>query len=215
MEPRKKEPIKVKVHDKRRAVAPAPSSSQAETSDTGSRSGGRAESDARVSDISANAPLEGAGAPPETDAPQEAERDFLDDLKRLQADFDNYRKRVTREQESVRARATAGVVDALLPVLDNFERAISHGEGGEGVELVFKELRATLEREGLEEILAEGAEFDPNIHDAIESREHDGIETTTVLEVFRRGYMFKGLLLRPAMVVVGRPREQISDDVEE
>ncbi|MGH2757783.1 MAG: nucleotide exchange factor GrpE [Actinomycetota bacterium] len=138
---------------------------------------------------------------------KEPERDFLDDLKRLQAEFENYRKRVMRDQASVAARASAVVVEALLPVLDNFERAIAHGEGGEGVELVFKELMATLEREGLEEISALGAGFDPNVHDAIESREQDGLESVTVIEVFRRGYMFKGQLLRPAMVVVGRPTE--------
>jgi len=150
-----------------------------------------------------------ASSPPSdrggTPAPEENE--FLEDLRRVQADFDNYRKRVMRDQATVATRAAAGVVEALLPVLDNFERAISHGEGGEGVELVFKELKATLEREGLEEIPAEGAVFDPKVHDAVESRATKGLETTTVLEVLRRGYLFKGQLLRPAMVVVGRPND--------
>jgi molecular chaperone GrpE len=150
-------------------------------------------------------------SPGNTEASEEVtkqpERDLLDDLKRVQAEFDNYRKRVMRDQENVAMRASAVIVQDLLPVLDNFERAISHSEGGEGVELVFKELKATLEREGLEEIPALGVEFDPNVHEAIESREQDGLEVPTVIEILRRGYTFKGRLLRAAMVVVGRPAE--------
>lgn len=93
-------------------------------------------------------------------------------------------------------------------MLDNFERAIAHGEGGEGVQLVFKDLRAALERLGLEEVPAEGVAFDPNVHEAVESREVDGLEEATIIEVYRRGYMLKEHLIRPAMVVVGRPSEK-------
>lgn len=155
------------------------------------------------------APLSGRPSSSEAESapPLQADKDFLDDLKRVQADFENYRKRVMRDQANVAARATAAVIEDLLPVLDNFERAISHGEGGEGVELVFKQLRSVLEREGLEEIAAEGAEFDPNVHEAVESREQPGLEAPTVVDLFRRGYLFKGQLLRPAMVAVGRPAE--------
>ena len=92
-------------------------------------------------------------------------------------------------------------------MLDNFERAIAHGEGGEGVQLVFKDLKAALERLGLEEVPSEGAVFDPNVHEAVESREVHGLEEATIIEVYRRGYMFKGQLIRAAMVVVGRPAE--------
>jgi molecular chaperone GrpE len=100
------------------------------------------------------------------------------------------------------------MVEELLPVLDNFERAIAHGEGGEGVQLVFKDLRAAMERAGLEEVPVEGVSFDPNIHEAVESRAVEGVTEATIIEVYRRGYMLKDRLIRPAMVVVGRPLEQ-------
>lgn len=156
-------------------------------------------------------PLEPASllqTPPSPGSHEETtSRDYLDDLKRLQAEFDNYRKRMMRDNGAAGDRAAARVIEDLLPVLDNFERAIAHGEGGEGVQLVFKDLRAALEREGLEEVPAEGTAFDPNIHEAVESREVEGLAEPTIIEVYRRGYMHKGQLLRPAMVVVGRPTE--------
>ena len=82
------------------------------------------------------------------------EHDYLGDLQRLQAEFDNYRKRMMKEQTALTGRATAQFVTRLLPVLDSFEKAIAHGEGGEGVALVFRSLRETLEAEGLAEIPA-------------------------------------------------------------
>jgi len=148
-----------------------------------------------------------------TDDPEarvsETATDYLDDLKRLQAEFDNYRKRVRAESAAASDRGAARVIEDLLPVLDSFERAISHGEGGEGVQLVFKELKETLEREGLEEVAGEGATFDPNVHEAVESRVVEGLEESAIVEVYRRGYLHKGQLVRPAMVVVGRPVEAI------
>ena len=113
-----------------------------------------------------------------------------------------------RESAEASDRATAGVIEDLLPVLDNFERAIAHGEGGEGVQLVFKDFTAALERLGLSEVPAEGAAFDPNVHEAVESRETEGLEEPTIIEVYRRGYMHKDRLIRPAMVVVGRPADK-------
>jgi molecular chaperone GrpE len=146
---------------------------------------------------------------PEPAPAEEPGHDYLDDLKRLQAEFDNYRKRVRAESAAASDRGAARVIEDLLVVLDNFERAISHGEGGEGVQLVFKELKDTLEREGLEEVPGEGAAFDPNMHDAVESRVVEGLEEPAIVEVYRRGYLHKGQLLRPAMVVVGRPNESM------
>ena len=149
-----------------------------------------------------------------TGTPGSATRDdYLGDLQRLQAEFDNYRKRVMRDSAAASDRGAARVIEDLLPVLDNFERAIAHGEGGEGVQLVFKELKDTLEREGLDEVPGEGAAFDPNLHEAIESREVEGLAESAIVEVYRRGYMHKGQLIRPAMVVVGRPVE--TDEVTE
>jgi molecular chaperone GrpE len=134
--------------------------------------------------------------------------DYLDDLRRLQAEFDNFRKRTFRERQQLEARGKRRLVEALLPVLDNFERAISHGEGGAGVEMVFKELRSSFEAEGLAEIPAEGKPFDPQVHEAVESVEDPDVEEPVVTQVYRRGYAFGDELVRPAMVVVARPAER-------
>ena len=137
----------------------------------------------------------------------EAAPDYLEDLRRVQADFDNYRKRMLREQTQLAQRASARLVERLLPILDNFESAISHGEGGAGVELVYKELRRVLEEEGLEEIAAEGRPFDPRLHEAFEAVEDESVTEPTVRSVLRRGYELKGQVLRAPMVSVARPPE--------
>ncbi|HEY7874205.1 MAG TPA: nucleotide exchange factor GrpE [Actinomycetota bacterium] len=138
--------------------------------------------------------------------------DYLDDLRRLQAEFDNFRKRTFRERQQLEARGKTRLVEHLLPVLDNFERAIAHGEGGAGVELVFKELKSALEGEGLAEIPAEGVPFDPQVHEAVESVEDTEVVEPTVTQVYRRGYTFGGEVVRPAMVVVARPAEIAAQD---
>ena len=136
------------------------------------------------------------------------ERDeWLDTTRRLQADFENYRKRVVREQTMLVERASEGLVEQLLPVLDNFELALrSIGEGDDteqvrkGVELVYADLVAVLERNGLERIEAEGAPFDPNEHEAVMQEDGDG--EPVVGDVLRTGWKLKGRVLRPSMVKV-------------
>ena len=140
---------------------------------------------------------------PEAEAGEQP--DYLGDLQRLQAEFANYRKRMMRETAEASARGAERVVAQLLPVLDNFERAIAHGEGGEGVELVFKELKQSLENAGLEEVSGEGSTFDPQVHEAVESREDESVTEEVVRAVHRRGYSMNGRLLRAAMVGVARP----------
>ena len=144
----------------------------------------------------------------------EAERDeYLRDLQRIAADFDNFRKRASREQESLVARAHERLMKALLPVLDDLERALdaaaSHEEARleEGVRLVARELRAALEREGLEEIATEGP-FDPHVHEALLSQPSDA-EEGAVIEVLQNGYRLGDRVLRPARVVIsqGQPQE--------
>jgi molecular chaperone GrpE len=137
----------------------------------------------------------------------ERERDErLDDLRRLAADFDNYRKRAARDQESLVARAHERLMKALLPVLDDLERALEaasqHEEAKleEGVGLVARELRAALEREGLEEIETDGR-FDPHVHEALLSQPSEQ-EEGAVLEVLQKGYRLGDRVLRPARVVV-------------
>lgn len=142
--------------------------------------------------------VENAGA-------DEAARDYLDDLRRLQADFDNYRKRMMRDQAAISERAKADLIGSLLPVLDNFERALEHADADSGIEIIFNELKSILSSEGLEEIPAKGQSFDPNVHEAVMSNDTDEVDEPTVSDVFRSGYSFKGSVVRPAMVVVARP----------
>jgi molecular chaperone GrpE len=136
---------------------------------------------------------------------------YLDDLRRLQADFDNYRKRMLREQTARIASASQGLVAKLLPVLDNFELAVSHAEQSrdfdrmlKGVEMVFGELREVLQGEGLVKLEAEGKPFDPERHEAVVAVEQEGAEPGTVVDVVRTGYELRGKVLRPAMVKVAK-----------
>ena len=124
--------------------------------------------------------------------------DYLDALKRLQADFENYKKRILKQQTEHLERAAEGLVEKLLPVLDTFDLALAHG--GEGLDQVQGQLMAALEKEGLERIYSVGKPFDPNEHDAVAHEEGEG--EPVVSEVMRTGYRFKGKLLRPAMVKV-------------
>ena len=142
------------------------------------------------------------------------EPDYLAELQRERADFENYRKRMMREVSSSGVRAKSALAEKLLPVLDNFERAIAHGEGGEGVALVFRELKTALESEGLEEIPAEGEIFDPNVHEAVMSVDDAAVSEPRVKEVYRRGYRFGDQLLRAAMVVVARPADEAAAETD-
>src|SRR5256714_4943334 len=136
-----------------------------------------------------------------------AERDeYLTHLQRTQAEFDNYRKRMLRDQTAHLERATAGLIEQLLPVLDAFELALnSAGSDAErlrkGVELVYGELLGALEKAGLERIDAHGKPFDPEEHEAVMHVEDEEGEPG-VRDVVRSGYRFKGRVLRPAMVKV-------------
>lgn len=152
--------------------------------------------------------------------PQErpAEASYLDDLRRVQAEFANYRKRVMRDQAAAASRASARVIERLLPVLDNFERALIHAEGAEGdagIELVYKQFKEVLGDEGLEEIPAEGVAFDPTVHEAVDARESVEVDEPTSISVYRKGYRLRGQILRPAMVVVARPVETPPAPAEE
>jgi molecular chaperone GrpE len=136
---------------------------------------------------------------------------YLDDLRRLQAEFDNFRKRTMREQTARIASASQALVSRLLSVLDNFELAVSHAEQSrdfdrmlKGVEMVFGELNDVLAGEGLVPIEASGKPFDPERHEAVVAVEEDGVEAGTVVDVIRKGYEFNGRVLRPAMVKVAR-----------
>ncbi|HET9077527.1 MAG TPA: nucleotide exchange factor GrpE, partial [Acidimicrobiales bacterium] len=126
--------------------------------------------------------------------------DFREALQRLQADFENYKKRVVKQQEELRDRAAETLVEKLLPVLDTADLALAHG-GGEDVKQMAGALFAALEREGLERIDNAGEPFDPNHHDAVAHEPGDG-PTQEVAEVMRAGYRWRGRVLRAAMVRV-------------
>jgi molecular chaperone GrpE len=126
--------------------------------------------------------------------------DYLENLKRVQAEFENYRKRVMAQQADHAERAAEGLVGELLPVLDACDAALQHG--AEGVEPISGQLLETLTKQGLERLDPEGEPFDPNFHDAVMHEEADGGEDAVVVEVLRPGYSWKGRVLRPAMVKV-------------
>ena len=143
------------------------------------------------------------------DALQRERADLLATTQRLQADFENYRKRELRRQTDLVERASESIVEQLLPVLDSFELALANlGQDAEsdrltkGIELVYAELRGVLERAGLEPIAALGTEFDPNEHEAVLQDDGDG--EPRVGDVLRTGWKLKGRVLRPAMVKVVR-----------
>jgi molecular chaperone GrpE len=149
---------------------------------------------------------------PDPAAEETAETVPLDDFLRLQADFDNRRKRLMRETAMASDRAKREMLERLLPLLDNFDRALEHDDGSSGLQLLHKELLRTLESEGLEEIEAAGQRFDPHVHDAVESHPNPDVEDTMVKAVYRKGYRMGDLVLRPAMVVVEHPENNESSD---
>ena len=150
-----------------------------------------------------------AGAKPEIESLR-AERDaLLDRLARLQAEFDNARKRAAREQQEFREFAAADVIRTILPILDSFERALktASGESGEfrnGIELIYRQFQDALQKMGVQAIPAVGQVFDPRVHEAIEMVDTSEVEDHHVLEELQRGYKYKDRLLRPAMVRVAR-----------
>jgi molecular chaperone GrpE len=141
---------------------------------------------------------------------QDAERErdkLLDDLRRTAADFDNYRKRVAREQMQVLARSGERVVAKLLPVLDDLERALDAAEHHEeakvleGVRMTKDALAGVLASEGVEEIVADGP-FDPHVHEALMTQPAEGVEPGHVVQVVQRGYRIGDAVVRPARVIV-------------
>lgn len=130
---------------------------------------------------------------------------------RLQADFDNYRKRARQEKEDTAKYATGDALSNLLPVLDNLERALNGGNSCQevkdfvvGVEMVYRQLQETLQNLGLEYITAVGEKFDPQWHEAIAMVEGDAEKSGLIVEELQKGYRFKDKLLRPSMVKVGQ-----------
>jgi molecular chaperone GrpE len=157
---------------------------------------------------------EAAAEAPEPEAAEEddltvarRERDeYLDLAKRAQADFENYRKRAAKDIAASGARARAGLIRELLPVVDNLERALASAPEddpmAEGVRLVLLDLNGVLARAGVETIEPKGQPFDPNVHEALTTRQQEGVEAGVILDVVEKGYKGADQVIRPARVVV-------------
>lgn len=139
---------------------------------------------------------------------------------RLQADFENHRRRALKEREEAHQYGHEGLVKDLLGTVDNLDRAVEHARersGGDlenmlqGVELVRRELLAALQKHGVTEIEADGAPFDPNVHEAMAQAPDDSVPSGTVVQVYQKGYRLRDRLLRPARVVVSKPSESGED----
>ena len=196
-------PVKIPVRDKRK-INDQPDGPSAPEEDL---SGADATSNEEVVEASIE----------ETDTSSDDAKAYLEDLQRLKADFDNYRKRVMKDQTALIESATRGLVGRLLGVLDNFDLAVGAAEETrdfdrmlKGIEMVFGELKEVLKAEGLQPIVAKGHTFDPNLHEAAVEVPGDDSGVLVVAEVLRPGYMFKGRVIRPAMVKVIQKKGEAS-----
>ncbi len=144
------------------------------------------------------------------------ERDqLLDRLARIQAEFENARKRAEREKMDFRDHVTGSVVEQFLPVLDNFELALkSEGSAQQlrsGVTLIVKQMEEILQKMQVSAIPAVGAQFDPRVHEALGTIERDDVPDQHVAEEIRRGYKIREKLLRPALVRVAHNNKQVNE----
>lgn len=142
-------------------------------------------------------------------------------LLRLTADFDNFKKRVEREREAQTRHAGAQLVGRLLPVLDNFERALSAARKAssdpafhDGIALIFRQLLDELRKEGLSAVDTVGEPFDPEVHEAVATTIDPGLPSNTVVEELQRGYLLHERLLRPALVRVNLDPASYEEDAE-
>jgi molecular chaperone GrpE len=150
-------------------------------------------------------------APADAAELQRQRDDYYDRLLRKTAEFDNYRKRIDRERQQVTEAAAADLLEELLPLVDDLERALRADPGSEGteayrrgVELIHRQLLEVLRKRGVRPVDAVGADFDPHFHQAVSHEAAEGRREGEVIEEFRRGYMLGDRLLRPAMVKVAK-----------
>jgi molecular chaperone GrpE len=138
-----------------------------------------------------------------------AETNCLEQLKRLQAEFSNYKKRIEKEKDQFYSLAKGDMILKILPALDDFERMVAHHENHdtiqcEGIRLIVNKLKKILVDEGLEEIQPVGKRFDPDLHEAVGIEKTGEERENLVLEEWRKGYQYQGRLLRPSHVKVGK-----------
>ncbi len=154
---------------------------------------------------------------------EKEKQEINDRLLRTMAEFDNYKKRVNREKEDLIKHGTEKLALELLPVVDNFERALEQAKDAgdaedvgpviDGIEMILKQLINTLEKFHVKPFDSVGKPFDPEKHEAMAQQEHGGYESNTVIEEFHKGYSLRDKLLRPARVIVSRePSEKKGGD---
>jgi molecular chaperone GrpE len=205
---------RVKVTDKRRThgVDPEVGPGEAPEGGTDGRQGEASEEGTAQGEGRLRAPSEGTSTGHKGEPAEGSAAEYLADLQRLKAEYDNYRKRVIREQTRAVEFATEGLVVRLLEVLDEFELALAAAERDEdapgrfvhGVHMVYAKLLELLKAEGLERIDAEGTPFDPELHEALLQGEGPEDGEVYVADVLRTGYRLKGRVVRPAGVKVAR-----------
>jgi len=141
---------------------------------------------------------------------------YYDQLLRLKAEFDNYRKRMEKEKEELIEFGKEELLVKILAILDSFELALSSAKDEkneeklikEGLELIYKQFKQVLEKEGLRKLDVQGRKFDPNLHHAVECQESDRHEDNEILKEICPGYLFHEKVVRPAMVVIARAKKE-------
>jgi len=135
--------------------------------------------------------------------------DYYNRLARAQADYENLKRRMNEEREKLTNYAAENLITGILPVLDNFQRALENqkdcsDEFVAGVEMIYKQLQDVLKKDGVEEMNPLGEDFDPNKHEAVMQVESEEYEENKIIEVLRKGYILKDKVIRPAMVKVAK-----------
>lgn len=175
------------------------------------------ENELTVDDILAAASDDGQAADDAVSVLQSTVEERTRDLQRITAEFQNYRKRVERDKARSGELATAAVLQSLLPVLDDMDRARNHGDLNGPFGSVAEQLVSALAKHGLESFGTKGDAFDPQVHEAVAHMQMPGVDGPTCIDVMRSGYRLGDKLLRPALVAVAEPSDEVSesaDDVE-
>ena len=145
---------------------------------------------------------------PQTENKQTDSIDYYDRWLRVTAEYQNYRTRTQKEKEDIYQNANAKFIEGLLDVIDNFERAMENkpenDKFAEGIELIYKQFLAILDKNNVKEIPAKGEKFDPVIHMAVQMMAVEGMDSDLVAEVIKKGYTLNDKVIRPAMVVVSQ-----------
>ncbi|GAB3226868.1 hypothetical protein GCM10027447_17540 [Glycomyces halotolerans] len=201
--------------DKRRAERSEESEEASAEPGSGDTDGAEAESELTVDDILAEASDDGQAADDTVSVLQNTLEERTRDLQRLNAEFQNYRKRVERDKSRAGELATAAVLSSLLPILDDLDRAREHGDLNGPFGSVAEQLTGALAKHGLESFGEKGDRFDPTVHEAVAHMQMGDVDGPTCIDVMRHGYRLGDRLLRPALVAVAEPLEESEEDAAE